>query len=368
MNFKHVSILIICLLGNNSDLLSQNRKETQRIDNLMMQIPDSSSISTDGIAGYVRSHFNNENDRTYAIYSWITGNIHYDVNNMFSIDFYQSKNDVVSSVLKSKTGVCLHFADLFQEIANKSDIKTYVILGYTKQNGLIDHIPHAWCASMIDTIWYIFDPAWGSGYFQDNSFHMQRNLKYYKVEPSSSIKTHMPFDPIWQFLNYPITNHDFYNRNTSIDEKKSFFNYVDSIAKYDNESELEKLESSIYRIKQIGITNVLIYRELKYMSDEIMTKKYNIAVNLYNESITQLNKSIMIWNEFNPDKNTKTITQLLDSSEYSLTLCQYKLSLIKDPSGFIETSINQLYTLLEIVETSIKDLRSSIIKYLDTRK
>jgi transglutaminase/protease-like cytokinesis protein 3 len=34
------------------------------------------------------------------------------------------------------------------------------VSGYTKQNGAVDPMSHAWCASKIDNQWYIFDPTW----------------------------------------------------------------------------------------------------------------------------------------------------------------------------------------------------------------
>lgn len=367
MRLRYLFLGSIFLFQFHLDLFPQSKKDIRRIDNIMIQIPDTSTLSSDGIATYIKSALNVKSDRAYAIFSWITGNIDYDVENMFSIDFYQPSDNVIQSVLKSKTGVCLHFADLFQDIAEKCGINSYVIHGYTRQNGLMDHIPHAWCSALIDTVWYLFDPAWGSGYFENGSFFKRRNLKCYKVHPYRFIKTHMPFDPIWQFLNYPITNHDFYNHKITPEENSPFFNYADSIKKYDRKSELEKVESSIVRVKQAGITNVLIYREIRYMNEQIMKTKYNTAVRLYNDGITQFNKSIVIWNEFNPDKNTNAIAELLDSAEYSAALSRYYLSLIKDPAGFIKISIDQLHTLLKIAEESITDLRSSVLRYQNSR-
>lgn len=366
-NTKAVILLFICLITYNSDLLSQKKKFDQ-IDYLMKQIPDSSTISTDGIAKYISANLNNQRNRAYAIFSWITENIQYDVKNMFSIDFYKASDDVVKEALSTRKGVCLHFSDLFQEIANKVGIKSYVVIGYTKQNGLIDHFPHSWCAGLIDTTWYLFDPAWGSGYFEKGVFYKEKNLKQFMVPPSRLIKTHMPFDPIWQFLNYPKTNHDFYYPKADLNPGNTYFNYIDSINKYEHQSDLEKLESSISRIKQNGITNVLIIREMNYLQEQIISRKYNYVATLYNEGISQLNQSIQIWNEFNPSKNTNTIYELLDLSENSFKICRYNLSEFKNQAGLITTLVNQMYVMLDIAEKSIKDLRSAVLRYVNTRK
>jgi transglutaminase/protease-like cytokinesis protein 3 len=41
------------------------------------------------------------------------------------------------------------------------------------------------------------------------SFIKKLNNAYFKVEPAQIIASHIPFDYLWQFLNYPITNGGF---------------------------------------------------------------------------------------------------------------------------------------------------------------
>jgi transglutaminase/protease-like cytokinesis protein 3 len=366
-NTKGLLLLLIFLVSVESDLFSQKR-ERIRIDNLMKQIPDSSTNSTNGIASYIAANIHNQKNRAYAIFSWITENINYDVENMFNINFYQESDAVVSSALSDRKGICLHFSYLFQKIATRLGIRSYVVLGYTKQNGLMDQIPHSWCAGLIDTTWYLFDPAWGSGYLEKGTFLKERNQKYFLVPPSKLIKSHMPFDPMWQFLDHPITNQDYYNKRIIIDPGNPYFNFIDSINKYDHQSDLEKLQYSIPRIRQNGITNVLIARELEYLFEQILSLKYNEVVILYNEGISKLNQSIMIWNEFNPDKNTNTISGLLDLADFNMTLCRQKLSHIENQTGIVRTSINQMYSLIDIAENNIKNIRSSVERYINSRK
>jgi transglutaminase/protease-like cytokinesis protein 3 len=65
-----------------------------------------------------------------------------------------------TKILKSKKRSVV-ITKIFKEIANKVGIDTETISGYTKQNGAVDPMSHAWCASKIDNQWYIFDPTWG---------------------------------------------------------------------------------------------------------------------------------------------------------------------------------------------------------------
>lgn len=367
---RNTGYLILSLLFTvvfNCGLRSQNREEA-RIDKLMAQIPESSTVSSDALASYIKENIVDQKYRAYAIFSWITGNIEYDVENMFSINFYQSKEEVVSDVLSSGKGICLHFSFLFQDIASRVGIKSYVVMGYTRQNGLVDQIPHSWCAGLMDSTWYLFDPSWGSGYFENGSFIRHRNRKYFMVSPSKLIRTHMPYDPMWQFLYYPITNRDFYSHKTEKNTGNVYFNYADSINKYDNLGDLQKFELSITRIRQNGVVNVLIARELEYLYDQILTYRYNTIVNQYNEGIGQLNQAILIWNEFNPSANTNRIMELLDLSELNLALCVENLSKINDQNGLIKTSVSQLYSLLDIGQKSINNLRASVERFKNSRK
>jgi transglutaminase/protease-like cytokinesis protein 3 len=77
-------------------------------------------------------------------------------------------------------------------------IDTETISGYTKQNGAVDPMSHAWCASKIDNQWYIFDPTWGSGFVNNGKFVNALTIVILS-ESSEIIASHMPFDYMWQF-------------------------------------------------------------------------------------------------------------------------------------------------------------------------
>ena len=156
-------IIIVILLGLFSAVIAQKQNIYQQTDKLALQIPDSLAQSTAGIAGYINSNFNNSTDKSRAAFIWIAKNIQYDVENMFALNFAQNTAEIVEKVLKTRKGICRHYAELFNDIARQTGIKTYVISGYTRQQGYVDYLPHAWCAGLIDSAWYLFDPTWGSG-------------------------------------------------------------------------------------------------------------------------------------------------------------------------------------------------------------
>ena len=253
--FIFVFILIAEILVAQKPLVN----EYAAIDKKALQLPDSSTKTTDGIANYVTANFASNKDKTRAIFIWITSNIEYDIQNMFALNFYEQKEDKIAKPLKNRKGTCENYAALFTDVCLKAGIKAYMIEGYTKQNGFTDYLPHAWCAAFIDSAWFMFDPTWGSGYVSAGKFYKKTNNAYFRTPPSALIKSHIPFDYLWQFLNYPITNQEFYEGKTLENKSKSYFDYSDSIKVYKNQDPIAQLVSSSYRLEKNGVKNSLVF-------------------------------------------------------------------------------------------------------------
>src|SRR3954463_8417153 len=128
-----ISIISIMFLSNY--VMAGVVNEYWQTDALVLQIPDSLTTTTDGIAGYINKKFSSQKTKVRAIYFWIATSIDYDVENMFAINFYEKEEDKISKPLKTHKGICENFAALFTDICGKCAIKAYTIEGYTRQNG-----------------------------------------------------------------------------------------------------------------------------------------------------------------------------------------------------------------------------------------
>jgi transglutaminase/protease-like cytokinesis protein 3 len=184
-----------------------------------LQLPDSSSHDVSRIAAYINANFTTATVRTRAIFIWIANNIQYDIDNMFAIDFYEDSAGKVDKPLRTRKGICENYAALFAAICNQTGIRSYVIQGYTKRRGFVDYIPHAWCAVWIDGNWWLMDPTRGSGYVEQGKFVRKVNETCFKAGPDAFIRSHIPFDYLWEFLYYPVTNQEFYEGRTAPDSK-----------------------------------------------------------------------------------------------------------------------------------------------------
>jgi transglutaminase superfamily protein len=333
------------------------------IDAKALQIPDSLTRSTDKLAAWFTSAFASERDRTRASFVWIAKSIRYDLDNMYALNFYEKREEKIDKALKNRKGICANYAELFADISNKMGIKSYVVEGYTKQNGFTDYIPHAWCAAFVDGSWFLYDPTWGSGYVSNNKFIPKINNAYYETTPKVLLKTHMPFDYLWQFMNYPITNAEFYQGKTEPDRSKPFFDYPAQIAAYEKQEHMKQLAATAARIEEIGVKNSMIFDRLQHIKMEVENDKnkkktslYNEAANDYNDGIAALNAFIDYRNkQFKPTVSDGDILDMVQSAEDKLNLARTKLEKVPSDDEDLGKSKSQLLR-------SVKDVLMQVIE------
>jgi hypothetical protein len=385
-------LLITLILLLSLSLSAQNPAvpEYAAADKKALQLPDSLSRNTIDISGYINASFKTDKDKVRAIFIWVAFNIQYDIDNMYAINFYESQEDKIAKPLKTRKGICENYAVLFNDICSKSGIKSYVIEGYTKQNGFTGYIPHAWCAAKVDTTWFMFDPTWGSGYVNNRKFYKKINNDYYKVNPSKLIKSHMPFDYLWQFLYYPLTSQEFYDGKIQPNKTKSFFNFPDSIVVYEGLNKIDQLKASARRIEKNGMKNDMIFDrwnhirlEIEYENNLLSNKKidaenvrqtkivdlYNAAVSDYNDGINGFNKFIEYRNkQFTPVKPDNEIQSMLDEPVNKLKAARKKLNEILNPDTNITNLILQLTNSMNDIDKQVKEQQDWLKLYFSKGK
>ena len=309
------------------------------IDKKIAAIPASSTASTEAIANYINSNFKTENEKIRAAFYWTASNISYDVPNMLKQNYSLSAQQKIENTLKTKKGVCIHYAEVFNEISNKLGIKCYIIEGYTKQDGKVATLSHAWCAAKIDNKWYLFDPTWGSGYVNKGVFTKRINNSYFKVQPAQLITSHMPFDYLWQFLNSPINSKEFFEGKTKGSDASKYFDFEKEIEKYDSLSEVDKAFESSERIEKNGLTNNLIITQYKYKRESFTIytqnkniEKLNTLYSDYNEAITFLNDFIVFrFKKMKPEQSDEQLKSMIQNVKDRFKKCEtdaYKVGIV----------------------------------------
>ncbi len=350
--------------------------EYAAIDKKALQLPDSLTTSTDQIASYINSNFSTAKDKSRAIFIWVASNIQYDIDNMFAINFYEKKEDKIAKPLRTRKGICENYASLFTDICIKSGIKSFVIEGYTKQNGFTDYIPHAWSAALIDSSWFLFDPTWGSGYVNGGKFFKKINNDYYKVNPETLIKSHMPFDYLWQFLNYPVSNQQFYEGKTQQNKANPFFNFNDTIRVFEKQNHVDQLISSAYRVEKNGVKNSLVFDRLQHLKLEIENDRQTKTVNLYNSAVVDYNDGINGFNDFinyrnkqfTPKKTDSEIQNIIDVADSKLKEARKKILQISNPDANTVNLVRQLTKSIDDAVTHVEEQKDWLKVYFTKGK
>lgn len=353
---KVITALFFVFICNIS--IAQVVSQYSSIDKKMIEIPEDLTTSTIGIAQYIISNFKTDADRIRAAFFWTATNISYDVVNMNEPNFIYSPQEKISNALKTKKGVCIHYAEVFTDIANKLGIKTYIIGGYTKQNGIVTPISHAWCGSKVDGKWLLFDPTWASGYVNGQKFVKMFNNNYFKTEPAKMTQSHMPFDYMWQFSSNPLTNNEFFTGITASDKPKTTYDYQSEIAKYELLPDEEKAFEASQRIEKNGVINKLIAEFLSHKKEEFTVLRQNKNVENFNQIIANYNFAAASLNDFIHYRNNKFRPTLSDEEI---------LAMIQNPLHKLKKCKEDIYKIGSVGKENrvgLNSLKNSILQTL----
>ena len=336
------------------------------VDNRMLSIPASQSFSTTAIAEYVKQNFNTDRKKLRAVYIWVASNIRYTTDSANVINLGPDPDAKVTAALRRRKGVCENFAAIFNDICTKAGLTTFIVDGYTKQNGSIDKTGHSWCAVFIDNRWLSCDPTW--------DVESGSNTKYFLVEPSEMIASHMPFDPMWQLLDHPVSHRQFYNGNTFQDRNTPLFNYADSIAAFCKMDSLQRFRSTAFRIESSGLQNDLVKSRLNYNKMHIEIIREDKDVELYNSSVEDLNEATRVYNnfvqyrnnQFMPAMTDKALQDILNGADTKLVNAHKNLEEIASSAASFKFSTEDLLNRLNTLALRIKEQRSFLALYLNT--
>ncbi len=372
MRFLMIIICFICF----SDTLNAQQENTYRQEQSIINIPSSQTNATVNIAAYIKNHFDSEDKRIRAIYTWVTHNIKYDKDSIHRIILDEDNEERVSYALKKRRGVCENFAAIFTDICKKSGINSFAIEGRTKQNGLMDKTPHVWCAALINNKWSFFDPTWDAGYESGSSFISQAGTNYFQVSPEDFIQSHLPYDPLFQFLNYPVSYEEFYRGASPSKNFKTYCNYKDSLQAYLQSDSLSKYISSLSRIKKYDWPESKIDSKIKRLELEIELIYQDRDMALYHSAILDYNQGIDILNEFinyrnnqfQPAKPNDEVQRMFDSITKKLSSANQKLREVNKSKATLTLNTGGLQEKLDELVSSEKEQQNFYKDYVSTAK
>ena len=356
-------LFILLFFGCISLATSQNITRNN-VEHIILHIPQNLTNSTAGIAGYINENFILQSDKVLAAYTWITNNIRYDTDSANNINLGVNPLAKIYAALRRKKGVCENYAAIFNDIVLQCGMKSFVVDGYTKQNGSIDKTGHAWCAVLIDNDWFLCDPTWDVG----------GNTKYYLQPPAEMIASHIPYDPMWQLLNFPVSHQNFYEGNLYQNKNVVFFNYTDSINAFIKMDSLQKFTSTAAHIEQNGLYNKLVRQRLDYNKMQIEIIRQDKDVNLYDSAVAGLNSALNIYNTFIQYRNKqfvplipdKNLSKMLAGIEVTLLKAFEQLEEINRTEATFTFSTEAVRNKINTLLTQVKEQEQFINHYINT--
>ncbi len=333
-----------------------------------INIPDSLTNTTDGIAGYINAHFTSDEQKIRTNYNWVISNLKYDKDSANIINGGIDHEAKVTVALKRRKGVCENFAAIFNDICWKTGLSSFVVNGYTKQSGRVDKSGHSWCAVFINKNWYLFDPTWDAG----NAI----NPEYFMVQPPDFISSHMPYDPLWQLLNYPVSHEQFYSGNFSGKNNAPFVNYQDSVAAYLLMDSLHKFKSTALRIQNQGLYNPRIKDNYNYVKMNLEIINQDNALDLYNSAMADLNDATTVLNnfiqyrnnQFTPEKPDEELQLMLGDLGNKIDSSIKKLDGVDKSPATLTLGTEPVRERLNILTQKIKVQKTFLQQYLSTSK
>ncbi|WP_321309821.1 transglutaminase domain-containing protein [Marinifilum fragile] len=344
------------------------------LDVMAVNIPDSVTYSVENLAGYIDREIEKDENKVRVLFVWIVNNISYDVENAYSLDNNDQKNSSIT-LLKRK-GICDNYASLFHDVLSLLNIESHIVTGYTKIKRRISSAPHSWCVVKLDSEWSVYDPTWGSGNINETNFSRQVNMSYYKMRPQKAIFTHMPFDPLWQLLEYPSTSVEFRHSKKGKRSVENYFNVSDSLKLYSQQSYIERLKNIRRRIKQNVVGDYMTFVHVKEIENKMeqwqyenVVSKYHEALNLYKEGIYTYNEFIDFRNKlFKPDKGDEYLIEMMDSMKTSFQSSLDSLKNIKNADPNTLRLMNHLRKFIKASMKNVKIQEAFLKKVLSTPK
>ncbi len=349
---------------------AQNNDEYSNADRIALSIPSSETLTTAAIAAYICSHVTTDAEKVRAAYVWVAANIRYSTDSLHYVILIEDHDQLIINSLRRKKGVCENFAAILNDICKKCGLHSFVVEGYTKQNNAMDNTAHAWCIVYVNNAWHLYDPTWDEGVAK--SYAVPVNTVYFDVPPGVFIVSHMPFDPMFQLLEHPVSYKDFYRGNIWSNSNNSYFNYNDSIAAYEKQNPLDEYTASVNRIQGNGDPNRMaslkiaeLKMEVEIINQDKDSALYSNAVAGYNKAINILNDLIAYRNsQFKPVKSASEVDYLFAEVDKNLSAAHINIDALKRSKSVLTLDTGDLEYALKNLSNKLQDQKVFFKNYV----
>ena len=353
-NFLKIFFLIVVPFSG----FSQNKNAAfTSVDDKILNLAEYQSENSDSLVKILTKDFSTEIEKVRALFVWVANNISYNVpkyaERSRQANAIQKKPDLSESaenIIQKRKAVCEGYSNLMEALCTKAGIHCVVVEGIGRpeknQNDL-----HAWNAVKIDGEWKLLDVTWSSGGINvnKNKFEKRFDDTFFLMPPAEFIKTHYPFDPVWQLLLKPVKRKEFSQTKTSSADT-TVFNFNDSINYFFQQDSISQLISLNRRTVDYDPGNFFAKENMKNVINYRENDKMNRATDFFEKGINQYNECSEIINTARKKRNAKK----LNDNEEKLK------QLIKDSRENIAKAVDLYNTVKFIDSTNSQILRLNL--------
>ena len=327
--------------------------------------------TSDEIASYINLHYHSDADKVLAIYSWIVSNIKYNADSIHYVILDEDNQERVTWALRRRAGVCENFAAIFADLCTKCGIRSFAIQGFTKAGGYLEKGAHVWNAALIDNKWNLYDATWDAGSGPDGA-----SYRWFKIAPAIFAETHLPFDPLFQFLEYPLLYRDFIAGVGGSHKPENYFNYTDSLKKFEKLDRISQYMAEEQWIKQSQWPAAKVDTKIKTLRQQVEVISQDGDMNMYDTAVADYNRAVATLNEFIiyrnnqllPSKPVSEVNEIfartssfLKSASERLDIVSRSIATLQLDIGDIRYQINQLKNKLQTQQAFYKNTVASAI-------
>jgi hypothetical protein len=328
---------------------SQNKNSRfESVDAKISSLPAYKSDDLDSLSVLLTKDFSAEAEKVRAVYFWVANNISYNTPKFIErtkkaneLSKRRDESESAEEIIHSRKAVCEGYSNLVKKLCNKSGIKCEVVEGIGRPDNFRGDL-HAWNAVKINGEWKLLDATWSAGGIdvKDKTYHKNFSDEFFLMSPSEFIKTHYPFDPVWQLLSPPVKRKEF-EASKSFSSDSTVFNFNDSINIYLQQDSIAKMISSSRRAFEFDPSNELAKRNFHISINYNENEKMNVATKIFQEGVNRYNECTKIINDAKKIKSTK----MMDENERKLH------QLLKDSRESIEKAVS-IYQAVKFTDST----------------
>lgn len=379
-----IVVLLGLLLVNTAGAQAGKSKQVKpAVAAAIVVIPEEATTSPATMARWLKTHTGSAVALQQALFNWMATHIVYDVENMNRVSSYKDSAAAMLKTLRTRKGLSTDYAVLYAQVCSEAGIPAIVVTGYGLQNG-IPTGSHDWVVVKNGTQWVVTDPTWGAGVVDNGRFTPGINWTWFRAAPQVAVKTHMPYDPMWQMLPFPLRHDEQGSQAFAAATKRPVFAYNDTLSNWFRQSRLQRLEYAAARIRRFGgAANPFIMAELDWMDQSIkvlaanqeiearnrlidefdrLSRDYTDIVRLYNDYVDFKNR------RFTPEVKDEALRKMIGEIAVKLASAEKALTGLQGTDDAMKGHIAGLQRALEEIKDKVGNEQQFVNKYIKTEK